>query len=505
MPPAPINKAPSIPPEERQRMAIFLGGVAVLCAIWFFGIALRVSINNDIDIVARGGISRVLTAGIRDFFDTAFLLAGATAAYGACLWALHKGFRHSFAATIAATVLACLSIMPAMPLTSPDAVHLAADVRTFWLHHKNPTNFRGAPGKIDDPVANEVRTYRDNPSGYGPVAYIIGGAPIPFVGDSFRANLVGQKVVAATFLVLTALFAGFIARRLGQNPALVAGLIGLNPLMIWQYPGDGHNDTIMAFFGMLALFFLIRPGWRDRGIGIASAGASVLSKLGLFFASPVVTAWLFPRFRFAIAAAWILLGGVAVTLFATQKLPYVNGTLGPAGAIALTTPWGVLADALNTGGDANRHLVAIGYFLYLGIAAVIVTQHPLETAEDFIRAVALAMFLFLFACSPGYLAWYQVWYLPFAALSRSRLHIATMLMFSVGAFFPILAANWNGSIPQQLSINDPVQKAVIVTWVLTGLVAFLAWRLPARGGSVRRGKATETGPRFAPRAKKARA
>src|SRR6185295_4129602 len=98
---------------------------------------------------------------------------------------------------------------------------------------KMPTNFRGAPGKIDDPVANEVRVYRDNPSGYGPVAYIIGGAPIPFVGGNFRANLVGQKVVAATFLVLTALLAGAIARRLGQNPAFVAGLIGLNPLMIW--------------------------------------------------------------------------------------------------------------------------------------------------------------------------------------------------------------------------------------------------------------------------------
>ena len=197
--------------------AVFAAGLTVLCATWFFGINTRVSLNNDIDVVARAGISRVLTGGIGDLMDTFLLIALATAAYLACLWALRSGFRYGFAAAIAGSALAGCAMLPAMPLTSPDAVHLAADVRTFWLHGKWPAESDGAPATVDDPVANEVRVFRSQPSGYGPLAYAIGGAALPFVGDSFRANLLGQKIIAGVFLTLTAAAAGIIARKLGHT------------------------------------------------------------------------------------------------------------------------------------------------------------------------------------------------------------------------------------------------------------------------------------------------
>ncbi len=162
-----------------------------------------------------------------------------------------------------------------------------------------------------DPVANEVRVFPAQPSGYGPLAYVIGGAPLPFVGDSFRANLFGQKVIAGVFLTLTAAAAGSIARRLGQNPGLVAGIIGLNPMMTWQFPGDGHNDSIMAFFGVVAIGLVMQPGWRERGGGVTAGIAAALCKYGLLLASPIVAAWWFPRWREVLAAV-AAIGGAAV-------------------------------------------------------------------------------------------------------------------------------------------------------------------------------------------------
>ena len=152
--------------DEGMRTALIFGGaVLLMCAIWLFGFAMRVSLSNDVDTVARGGISRVLTKGFPDFRDTSLMLIVACAAYLAALWALRKGFPRSFAATVVAIVLAGLSMFPAMPLTSPDAVHLAADVRTLWIHHQWPAEFAGTPSQVNDPVANEVRVFRNLPSG----------------------------------------------------------------------------------------------------------------------------------------------------------------------------------------------------------------------------------------------------------------------------------------------------------------------------------------------------
>lgn len=478
---------------------VFCGALTLLCASWFFGIATRVSINNDIDIVARAGIFRVLTGGVSDLVDTFLIITLATAAYLVSLWALRCGFRHSLAAAIAGSALAGLSMLPAMPLTSPDAVHLAADVRTFWLHGKWPADGGNAPATIDDPVANEVRVFRNQPSGYGPLAYAIGGAPLPFVGDGFRANLLGQKVVAGIFLTLTAAGAGLVARRLGQNAGLVAGMIGLNPMMTWQFPGDGHNDSIMAFFGVVAIGLVVHPTWKLRGAGVASGLAAALCKYGLLLASPIVAVWWFPRWRTALAAAAALGGAAVLFLYIFDAGPVNNGTLGPAGAVARTTPWGVLGSIVDAGSAGEDRMVVAGYLLFLMTLAVIMLWHPLKTQLDLIRAVSLAMGLFLYLCAPGYLAWYLIWFLPFAAMSGSRWLICGALAFTITAFLPILALNWGASIRASWSIDNPVEWAVVVAWLCTAAAAAVG---ASTGRAPRARKAGTAGPRFAPRQKR---
>lgn len=454
----------------------FAAAVLALCGIWLAGLTLRARLwDVDIEVVRRAGISRVFRNGSGSATEIFLVISAATLAYLGCLWALRKGFRHSLAAAIVATTMACLAFMPSVALTSPDAVHLAADVRTFWLHGKLPTARENAPAKIDDPVAKEVRVFANSPSGYGPVAYAIGGIPIPFVGDGLRANLFGQKVVAGVFLVITAALAGLVARRIGGNPGLTAGLIGLNPLMLWQFPGDGHNDVVMAAFGVGALLFITNPRWKDRGIGTGLAIVSVLSKFGLLLASPLVGAYWFPRWRKHFAA-FVLLVGMGVFLMWALRLWPGIGTVGPAGAIARTTPWGLLVQATDPGGDVSRRLVGLAYALFFALLAYIVMFHRLETPRDVATAFATAMFLFLFVCMPGYLPWYQVWYLPFAMISGRRWLIVASMMFSVGAFLPILALNFSGAIEREMGISNPVEKAVVTLYLAVAVAAIILQR-----------------------------
>ena len=484
---------------------VFAGGVLLLATVLFFGIATRVSLANDIDVVARAGISRVLRGGIPDLVDTFVLIVLMFVGYAAVLWALAQGFRYALPATIGGIVLCSAAMLPAMPLTSPDAVHLAADVRTFWLHGKWPADFGGTPDKVDDPVANEVRVYRSSPSGYGPLAYIIGGAPLPFVGDGFRANLLGQKVVAGVFLQATAIAAAMVARRLGGNAAFTAGFIGLNPMMLWQYPGDGHNDTLMAFFGVVALGLAVEPGWRSRAGAVAAGIASVLCKYALLLVAPLLAAYWFPRWREAVAAAAAGLGLLLLAAYAFDFAPVRNGTLGPATAVAPTNPWGVVSGLFSLGELGNDRLVLFGYVIALTILAAVAAIHPLQTGRDLARAVTLVVGLFLFAASPGYLPWYLVWFLPFAAIGASRWQLWWAASWSAAAFLPILALNWQISIHRAWNIPEPVRWSVVLAWTLTILATWLGARIGAGEAPRPTTERRNTGPRFAPRKRQDRA
>lgn len=477
---------------------VFAGAALVLAATLFFGISTRVSLANDIDIVARAGISRVLRGGIPDLLDTFLLIVVMFAAYAVALWALARGFRRALAAAVGATVLGSLAMLPAMPLTSPDAVHLAADVRTFWLHGKWPADFSGTPDKVDDPVANEVRVFRSNPSGYGPLAYVIGGAALPFVGDGFRANLLGQKVIAGVFLIGTAAAAGLIARRLGGNGGFAAGFVGLNPMMLWQYPGDGHNDSLMAFFGVVALGLAVTPGWRARAGSIAAGLASVLCKFALLLAAPLLAAYWFPRWRMAVVVAAVALGLGLVLAYAFDVAPIRNGTLGPATAVAPTTPLGVVSGLFSLGARGNDRLVFFGYVAGLGLLAAVAAFHPLGSGRELARAVALVMGGFLFVAFPGYLPWYLIWFLPFAAVGASRWQLWWAGSWSATAFLPVLALNWQISIGRAWNIPEPVRWSVVLAWTLTILATWLGPRFfPGEAGRSPRHAAA--GPRFAPR------
>lgn|GEM_PF-4591104 len=477
----------------------FVAGLALLCIVWFFGIAMRVSLREDIDVVARAGISRVLTGGFPDFRDTTLLVLLAVGAYLVCLWALRRGFRHDFAAVIAGTAIASAAMLPAMPLTSPDAVHFAADVRTFWLHGKWPADFSGVPGKIDDPVAREVRVFRNQPSGYGPLAYAIGGAPIPFVGDGFKANLLGQKVMGGIFLTLTAAATGLVAKRLGQKPAFVAGIVGLNPMMLWQFPGDGHNDAMMAFFGVVALGLVMQPSWKLRGAGVLAWLAAALCKYALVLGSPVVAAWWWPRWRNPLAFLTAAGGGFVLLLYTMGVGPVENGALGPAGAIIETSPWHWLQTWFDTGPTGNDRIVVSSYVLFLFVLGLTMMFHRLETRTDLAAAVGLVMTLFLYLCSPGYHPWYIIWCLPFAALSNSRWLITFAVAFSLAAFLPILALNWRITLSTTAHIANPVDWATALMWASTAVAGYIGWRGRdwATFGSGSQRKAT--GPKFAPR------
>ena len=486
MPPQPPEP---LSPIERRSILVFTGAVAVMLIGWGLGFALREPLwNADPTTIARPPVMReVFGSGVSAMMNTGLIIGFISAGYLAALWALRRGFRYGFPAAIAWSALVCIALLPMRPLASPDVTHLAADVRTLWLHHRYPTNSSNAPGKVDDPVAQGVITYKNSPSGYGPIAYGIGGLPIPIVGDGLGANVAGQKFIAGLFLVIAAAATGLVARRLGMNAGLAAGFVGLNPLMLFEFAGDGHNDSIMVAFSVLALLYLLEREWPDRAIGLVIAAGAVLSKFSIVIAAPLVIASWWPRFRLPFAALCAVAGTGLTVLIMSGHGPGFS-TLGPATAVSLTTPANVLSHWLDLGRHGRDVVVGLGYSLWAVALGAIIFRHRLDTPQNLIAAIALAVWLFVFLGSAGTLPWYQSWYLPFAALSGRRWLVVASMVFSIGGFAPILSLHWASDLAQQLNVSRPVDLVVMALWLATGIVALVLWILDS-------GRGRRTGPR----------
>jgi hypothetical protein len=228
-----------------------------------------------------------------------------------------------------------------------------------------------------------------------------------------------------------------------------------------------------VFLGLLAVPLLLATAWRKRLGGIGLAAASVLAKFGLALAGPVILAYWFPRWRGVLALGAAGLGVAALASLVAAGAGFGLGTIGPAAAIAPITPWYILWDMSDFDGEARRWIAVLSYSIYAVVLAAIVWKHPLETRQDVITAAATSIFFFLFLCCPGFLPWYQIWYLPLAAVSGRRWLVVTAVVFSIGAWLPLLAYNWNAQIERDMDIADPMQKAAAVLWLATGITA--AW------------------------------
>jgi hypothetical protein len=472
-----------------------------------------------VNSVRTSGIRNEVREGSGAFFEISLAMVIAAAAYLVALYSLRRGFQRSFPVAIGGCVVAAIAVLPQMPIVSPDTMHFAADVRTLWYEHQYPATREGAPRRQDDPIARQVVVFRNNPSSYGPVTYVVGGLPLPFVGDDLRANVFGQKVLSGSLLVAIAAIAGLLARRIGRNPALVAGMIGLNPLFLLEFAGDGHNDTIMVFFGVLALCFLIQRAWRWRAAGMLGGGLSALSKFALLPAIPIFIAAWFPRLRLFrparggegdVRGGWrlvpvILKSRPLFAAFIASVVPVAfllfiemgNRDLGPILGTTENTPYYVTFVALDLEPELRRAMVRAAYVVFFGLTAYIVWRHKLDEPRDVVSAVGLQLGLFLFLFSPTLRHWYQIWAFPFIALSGYRWLKAGAIAFTFGALGNIFVRQWRPSLEDSLGIGHAIEWSVVVMWLITLAVGIAVWRWDQGRGRM--------GPRESSRAARRRA
>lgn len=339
------------------------------------------------------------------------------------------------------SALFLLTLLPMNPAGTQDIYHNVADGRLFWRYHVNPTVIPPA-AYGSDPFIRHVWGYAELPSAYGPLWYELDGLPTRFAGDGVIANLVAQKAFSAVFLLAAVALAALAARALApERTALVIVLGGWSPLLLWESAGNGHNDSLMAFFLAAALLAAAR---RSLFWLLPLLTLSALVKYTTILLAPLALLWLLRRperqyRRVAASAALSLLLAAAVyapmwtghDTLAALRHPGMTFILSPA-----TLLHGALAGPLPEADAARAARLLTGLaFLGLFLLSLLRTRGD---ARDLASRCFDVLFAYLLLASWWFWPWYLTWAAPVAALGRGWRRPAAYVACACGALLSYL-------------------------------------------------------------------
>jgi branched-subunit amino acid transport protein AzlD len=324
-------------------------------------------------------------------------------------------------------------------LLSTDAFSYIAYARMGVEHGLNPY-LHGPAAIVGDPVFQYVgQDWIHVATAYGPLYTLLSYplAPLGVVGALWGMKLEALLASAGTLALVWR-----CARRLGFDPVAAILVVGANPLYVIYGLGGAHNDLIMmlAMMGAVSLTLAQTPGARRE------AGAAALVVAGALVKATVAV--LLPFMIVSRRRLWPIVGTLAAILLGALVGYAIFGIHGIDLVAALNR------DAAFVSSDSFATEIAhlfgkAGVFPVdhdlLKAALVLIVLHLLWRTwrgYDWVAASGWAL-LAISVTSTWLLAWYILWPLPLAVVSRDRRLLAATLavqaLFVVHQISPLLA------------------------------------------------------------------
>jgi len=360
-----------------------------------------------------------------------FCLAYLFLVYGLTLWhwrRLNLTPRNLAWSAFAVTVMA----WGLLPADSSDVLEYIGFGRLAAVYHASP--YLHTYSEFTDDFSTYVTW--DEPMPYGPVVlpiFVMAGVV------SERNVLIAMYAIKFVWLLIHLLNAWLIyriARSVVPVPECALFVFAFNPLILFEQPGNGHNDGLLILCGLLALFALQRG--RD-GLAVWMALLCALVKIsGILWLAGILALLIHRRHWRSLlqgigsslasaAVIIILLPGAALAVMNTQW-QYSEDSLH-----TVFIDWvGVLCRALNRTweyDDAFRIDRLICSVLFLGICL-----WRLTFIRDFVsltREIGHMLLTLLMGYAVSVYPWYMVWLLPIAALTYSGRLRRTIAVSSV--------------------------------------------------------------------------
>lgn len=333
------------------------------------------------------------------------------------------------------------------PITALDVALYVVRARLWAFYGASPMT--SVPAAFpQDPYIGLSGEYAREVSPYGPVWELVAQVPIRLGLFDIATGVLAMKVLSLLAYIGMAVLIGWFARQDrpedGVSRLTALTFFALNPLVLMQAMGNGHNDMVMLALITLGLVLWQRDQWAWAAF-VLTLGTLVkitgLIVMPLFGMAVLVAA---PNWRMRILRGL----GITAIFFITAAVTFRMMGLFPdvfeGARHAMFDRWGytlaflVRVIAREIYPEANVILALakgtrILFMLYYAYLLIRIAQGKMTL----IQAGFLAYFSLLML-GTTFRIWYPLWLIPFAALGLDSRTFWRTLLFSLTAELSIL-------------------------------------------------------------------
>ncbi|MEA2413151.1 MAG: alpha,6-mannosyltransferase [Thermoleophilaceae bacterium] len=412
---------PSLAVLGRARTALAYGSLATVGVI---GVAIAVLSADPRSTIVQGGGRGLpawmvgplggLTSGHLQLLRFYVLIGLMCAAY---LGVIALG-GHIRARWVLGTVAGLhVAFLLAPPLLSTDVFNYIDYARLGVLHGIDP--YAHGPVAARHDAVYHYTAWRHMASAYGPLFTI---ATYPLAHVSIAAALWVLKGVTAAASLGCVAMVWLIARQMDRRPATAAAVFGLNPVLLVWTVGGAHNDILMLLLMLVGVWLGLRAREGLAGAALI-AGAAVKATAGLVIPFLLLRSPRRWRLIASVAAASAAVYGVAIVAFPGHPLAVIDVLARQHQFVGYNSVPKELALLFGFPGVTPGVRLLALFTLGCSLAWI---AFRVWRGADWVAACGWAM-VAVVVTSTWFLAWYAVWPLAFAAVSRDRrLMVATL-------------------------------------------------------------------------------
>jgi len=347
--------------------------------------------------------------------------------------------------TLGIGILCGLILLGLYPITALDVAVYVVNARNWVLYGGNPLTV--PPGTFpNDPYIHLAGEYVDKTSPYGPAWEALGRIPVQIGITDIGWGIVAMKFISLLAFAGMAYLIGWHARQQREGFAVsgvtAMAFFALNPLVLLEAVGNGHNDMTMVAFVLLGLILWQRGKWAWATLALTIASLVKLPALILI-----------PLFGLSVlmdSPTWkerLLRGlGIASIFFSLFLLSYrlmgplpevFSGVLHLFARRSFSPAYAVFVIVRELSPEISRLILPNTRYVFLSIYAII-TIALLRRKLTLLEAGFLSYFVMIYLIN-AFRLWYVLWLLPFAALNLNSRTFWRTFLFSLSVEFSILS------------------------------------------------------------------
>jgi hypothetical protein len=326
------------------------------------------------------------------------------------------------------------------PITALDVALYVVRARIWALYGGNP--MLAMPEEFPQHTYNVMAgEFVDTVSPYGPLWELIAQIPMRLGFTGMGAGILSMKVISlASYLAMSWLI--LKAERKGVGGETALAFFALNPLVLLEAVGNGHNDMLMMAFITLGLVLWQRDKWAWAALALTLASLIKITGLILLPLFGVAALTAVPNWRMrlkrglGIAAIflavffgfYLLLGPMPEVFDGVRQAMFDRRGFSPEYAARM------LLRLLDRSAWMPQGVMRNLFILYYGCLLARLMLGRMNLLE-----AGFAAYFGQLMLGSTFRIWYPLWLIPFAALNLTSLTYWRTFLFSLTAELSILS------------------------------------------------------------------